>query len=97
MRRSLASIQHESELILAEVVAGDAKFVLMRRPLKKRLAFTSREQEILNWVGEGMPTKAIAAKLGITTTTVDTHIRRMFRKHRVRSRAALVRKATLLS
>ena len=51
-----------------------------------------REQEIARMVGAGYPNKTIAARLGISTWTVSTHIRRMFAKLGVNSRAALVAK-----
>jgi DNA-binding CsgD family transcriptional regulator len=51
-----------------------------------------REQEIARMVGAGYPNKTIAARLGISTWTVSTHIRRMFAKLGVNSRAALVTK-----
>ena len=41
-------------------------------------------------VGLGYPNKTIAANLGISSWTVSTHLRRMFAKFGVRSRAALV-------
>jgi DNA-binding CsgD family transcriptional regulator len=49
-----------------------------------------REHEILRMVGQGYPNKTIAAILGISSWTVSTHLRRMFAKYGVRSRAALV-------
>ena len=41
-------------------------------------------------VGLGYPNKTIAANLGISSWTVSTHLRRMFAKFGVSSRAALV-------
>jgi DNA-binding CsgD family transcriptional regulator len=49
-----------------------------------------REEEIARLVGLGYPNKTIAANLGISSWTVSTHLRRMFAKFGVRSRAALV-------
>jgi DNA-binding CsgD family transcriptional regulator len=49
-----------------------------------------REQEIARMVGAGYPNKTIAAHLGISSWTVSTHLRRMFAKVGVNSRAALV-------
>ena len=49
-----------------------------------------REEEIARMVGLGYPNKTIAANLGISSWTVSTHLRRMFAKFGVRSRAALV-------
>ena len=49
-----------------------------------------REDEIARMVGLGYPNKTIAANLGISSWTVSTHLRRMFAKFGVSSRAALV-------
>ena len=53
-------------------------------------ALSPREEEIARMVGLGYPNKTIAASLGISSWTVATHLRRMFAKFGVRSRAALV-------
>jgi DNA-binding CsgD family transcriptional regulator len=49
-----------------------------------------REEEIARMVALGYQNKTIAATLGISTWTVSTHLRRMFAKFGVSSRAALV-------
>jgi DNA-binding CsgD family transcriptional regulator len=49
-----------------------------------------REHEIARMVGQGYPNKTIAAILGISSWTVSTHLRRMFAKLGVRSRAEMV-------
>lgn len=49
-----------------------------------------REREIARMVSRGYPTKTIAADLGISTWTVSTHLRRIFVKLGVRTRAAMV-------
>lgn len=51
-----------------------------------------REQEIARMVARGMPNKAIAAVLEISTWTVGTYLRRMFAKLGVSSRAAMIAK-----
>jgi DNA-binding CsgD family transcriptional regulator len=49
-----------------------------------------REQEIARMVARGLPNKAIAAVLEISTWTVGTYLRRMFAKLGVTSRAAMI-------
>lgn len=51
-----------------------------------------REQEIARMVARGLPNKAIAAVLEISTWTVGTYLRRMFAKLGVTSRAAMIAK-----
>jgi len=57
-----------------------------------RSALSPREHEIAEMIGHGLPNKTIAANLGISSWTVSTHLRRMFAKFGVNSRAALVAK-----
>jgi DNA-binding CsgD family transcriptional regulator len=52
-----------------------------------------REQEIVRMVSQGYPNKTIAAVLDISTWTVSTHLRRIFAKLGVRTRAAMVARA----
>ncbi|MFF3539813.1 AAA family ATPase [Streptomyces sp. NPDC002466] len=50
---------------------------------------SNREREIAELVGAGYTNQRIAARLGISTKTVETHMSRMFKKLGVNSRAAL--------
>lgn len=52
-----------------------------------------REREIVRMVSIGYPTKTIAAILDISGWTVSTHLRRVFGKLGVRTRAAMVARA----
>jgi DNA-binding CsgD family transcriptional regulator len=52
-----------------------------------------REKEIVRMVSHGYPNKTIAAVLEISTWTVSTHLRRIFAKLGVRTRAAMVARA----
>ncbi|HEY3247545.1 MAG TPA: helix-turn-helix transcriptional regulator [bacterium] len=54
-----------------------------------------REREIAGLVAQGFPSKSIAVTLGISVWTVTTHLRRVYARFGVQSRAAMV--ATLLS
>lgn len=51
---------------------------------------TSREQAVVEWVERGLTSKSIAAQLQISPRTVQTHLKRMFKKLGVHSRAELV-------
>ncbi len=66
---------------------------MIARPALRRLS--PREREIAALVAEGYPSKAIAMTLGISVWTVLTHLRRVYARFGVQSRAAMV--ATLLS
>ena len=56
-----------------------------RRPLAEPL--TEREAQILRMVVEGMSNKAIASRLGLGEGTVKSHLRNIYRKLQVRTRA----------
>lgn len=51
---------------------------------------TKREQEIAQFVSEGLTTKQIAAKAFVSENTVKQHLKRVFAKTDVRNRAELV-------
>ena len=57
------------------------------------LTLSPREQEIVHMVAKGYPNKTIAAVLEISSWTVSTHLRRVFAKVGVRTRAAMVARA----
>lgn len=50
-----------------------------------------RETEVLKLVARGYADKEVAARLGISPSTVDTHVRSIFRKFSVHSRSQLRR------
>jgi DNA-binding NarL/FixJ family response regulator len=54
---------------------------------------TSRELDVARLVAQGLANKEIAARLSISTRTVEGHLNRIFDKLGVRSRTGLVRLA----
>ena len=77
-------------LVLEVEVKGVRCLVLLEPVVRAESMLSPREQQIARMVAQGYPNKTIAAKLGISSWTVSTHLRRMFAKYDVRSRAALV-------
>jgi len=55
-----------------------------------KICFSPREEEIARMVAKGYPNKTIADVLDISVWTVSTHLRRIFGKLGVNSRAAMV-------
>jgi DNA-binding NarL/FixJ family response regulator len=51
---------------------------------------TTREREVLKLIAEGNTDREIAVQLGISETTVETHVKHMSDKLGPRRRAALV-------
>jgi DNA-binding CsgD family transcriptional regulator len=79
------------EIILDADVDG-ARYILIRipRPDRACIQLSPREQEIVRMVAKGHPNKIIADVLNISSWTVCTHLRRIFAKLGVGSRAAMV-------
>ena len=69
-----------------------ARYLLVRMPIPDHHAIrlSPREQEIVRMVAKGHPNKVIADVLNISSWTVCTHLRRIFAKLGVGSRAAMV-------
>jgi DNA-binding CsgD family transcriptional regulator len=83
------------EQILLDVEVGEVRLLALRRESPSPLSLLSpREQEIARMVASGYPNKTIASVLEISSWTVASHLRRIFMKLQVSSRAAM---ATRLS
>jgi DNA-binding CsgD family transcriptional regulator len=80
----------ERPLVLDMDVDGLRCLVLVEAHVDVHRELSPREHEIARMVGQGYPNKTIAAILGISSWTVSTHLRRMFAKLGVRSRAEMV-------
>jgi DNA-binding NarL/FixJ family response regulator len=65
-----------------------------RRPLAEPL--TDRETQILRMVVQGMSNKAIANRLGLGEGTIKSHLRNIYRKLQVRTRAEAAAQAVQL-
>jgi DNA-binding CsgD family transcriptional regulator len=81
-----------SEEVLLDVDVDGSRYLLVRMPLVQaaRAQLSPREQEIVRMVAQGHSNKIIADVLGISSWTVCTHLRRIFAKLSVGSRAAMV-------
>jgi DNA-binding CsgD family transcriptional regulator len=84
--------QSAGEVVTEVDIDGVCYTVTRRRrpPASAALRLTGREQEVARMVAKGYTNKTIAAVLEISSWTVDTHMRRIFRKVGVRSRGAMV-------
>ncbi|MEV0635893.1 response regulator [Streptomyces sp. NPDC050619] len=86
--------QHILEVVQQALRTARERFALAARQqvLKSRLdSLSPREREILHMVIDGIPSKNIATRLGISTKTVDVHRTRIREKTRAESVATLVR------
>jgi DNA-binding CsgD family transcriptional regulator len=83
---------HATEEVLIDREVDGNRYLLLRMapPNGKRIQLSPREQEIVRMVAKGHPNKVIADVLNISSWTVCTHLRRIFAKLGVGSRAAMV-------
>jgi len=91
-RGALESSGNPAEEVLIDTEVDGARYLLVRmqRLGCSRIQLSPREQEIVRMVAKGHPNKVIADVLNISSWTVCTHLRRIFAKLGVGSRAAMV-------
>jgi DNA-binding CsgD family transcriptional regulator len=91
-RGTIDSSGSPAEEVLVDTEVDGARYLLvrMRRLGCSRIQLSPREQEIVRMVAKGHPNKVIADVLNISSWTVCTHLRRIFAKLGVGSRAAMV-------
>jgi DNA-binding SARP family transcriptional activator len=87
-----------AELGVAPSAALAAKYaaVLRGRTQRRKEQLTTQEVEILTLVGRGIGSKQIAATLGTSSRSIDSHVGRILRKMGVATRAAAVAAAGAL-
>ena len=87
-----AVINDRKVYVLVDLEVDGVRCLLIRpgESRTSRVSFSPREYEIARMVAKGYPNKTIAAVLEISSWTVCTHLRRMFAKLGVSSRAAMV-------
>jgi DNA-binding CsgD family transcriptional regulator len=81
---------NHTDNVLLDVEVGELRLLVLRpaRPTPMSL-LSPREQEIARMVARGYANKTIASVLEISTWTVASHLRRIFVKLHVSSRAAM--------
>lgn len=68
----------------------------LRKKGPGEIILTRREKEVLELIAEGLTNAAIAAKLFISVTTVDTHRKNLLAKFDARNTASLIKTAAHL-
>jgi DNA-binding CsgD family transcriptional regulator len=83
--------ESESE-VLVDLEVDGVRCVLARTHSSSadELRLSPREREVARMIAKGYPNKIIASVLDISVWTVSTHLRRIFAKLGVTSRAAMV-------
>ncbi len=78
-------------------VAGFPRPTPQQRPPQPAVdALTRREQQVLGLLVDGVSTRSIASRLGVSTNTVRTHVASVLRKLRVHDRGKAVSSAVEL-
>ena len=80
----------EREGVLLDVTIGDVRCLLVHQEPASRVTLSPRERQIALMVAHGRTNQAIATSLEISVWTVSTHLRRIFAKLAVSSRAEMV-------
>lgn len=82
--------------VMMEILVNGVRYTLYHAtspPVESNVTLSPREKEIVRLVADGLPTKAIARTLEVSPWTVGTHLRRIFSKLGVKSRAEMVARA----
>ncbi|HEX4966860.1 MAG TPA: LuxR C-terminal-related transcriptional regulator [Thermoanaerobaculia bacterium] len=87
--------EDDGEAVILDLQVDGVRCVLTRTPLREEVqaegvALSPREREIARMVAKGYPNKVIARVLEISSWTVSTHLRRIFAKLGVSTRASMV-------
>jgi len=87
-------VDEQSGEVLVDCEVDGVRCVLARthNPPADALHLSPRESEVARMIAKGYPNKVVASVLEISVWTVSTHLRRIFAKLGVTSRAAMVTK-----
>jgi two-component system, NarL family, nitrate/nitrite response regulator NarL len=86
----------DGEIVVSPTLPGQLLAYLHRRSDPGTPHLGERERDVLRLTAEGLSAPEIAEALGIGTTTVKTHLQRIYRKLEVTDRAAMVARALRL-
>jgi DNA-binding CsgD family transcriptional regulator len=91
-KQSSGGPAHETDEVVLDAEIDGFHYFLVKAPKSTRpqISLSPREKEIVRMVAQGHPNKVIAGVLNISSWTVCTHLRRVFAKLGVGSRAAMV-------
>ena len=87
---SSAELPPSADVVLIARVATASRVASYTPDGTKETVLTNREREILALLADGLVNKQIAARLGLSTNTVKTHLELLFDKLGVATRAEAV-------
>ena len=88
LRKALNSIKYEGAAISSDI----AKKIIAMYRRKTYKSFSERENQIIEYLGQGATYKAIADKLFVTTSTINFHIQNIYVKLDVNSKSEALKK-----
>jgi DNA-binding NarL/FixJ family response regulator len=77
-------------------ISKNPKFRRKKKKTVKKPVLSPREREVLVWVAKGKSNSVIADILGVSESTVDTFLRRLYNKLNATNRITAVVKAIRL-
>jgi DNA-binding NarL/FixJ family response regulator len=90
----------QEELMEAIILVSKGKTYLsfeagqaLKKVKENKVVLTRREKEVLELIAQGMINNEIAAKLFVSSTTIDTHRKNLLAKFDVKNTASLIRMA----
>lgn len=87
---ALDQVRHGGGPMSSEVAARVIQSFHKTNPPAAAGSLTQREEEVVQLLAEGCPSKEIAARLFISPATVNSHLRHIYEKLHVRSRTEAV-------
>ena len=85
-----AEVPPSADVVLIARASPSARLASFTGEAAKETVLSNREREILALLADGLVNKQIAARLGISTNTVKTHLELLFDKLGVATRAEAV-------
>jgi DNA-binding CsgD family transcriptional regulator len=80
----------DDEGVLLDAIVGNVRCLFIEQRPSRLISLSPRERQIARMVAGGRTNQAIASSLDISVWTVSTHLRRIFAKLAVSSRAEMV-------
>jgi two-component system nitrate/nitrite response regulator NarL len=90
---AIATIASGGTVFASEVQAGLVEEIQERERLGGALELSPREREVLDLIAEGLSAPEIGERINLSTTTVKSHLHRLYDKLGVSDRAAAVAEA----
>jgi DNA-binding CsgD family transcriptional regulator len=85
-----AAILHAEHDLKVSIVIEPVKAPVLSATIVQAYGFTARESEVITWMARGMSTKEISERLGISSFTVNDHVKAVLQKAGVQSRQKLI-------